>query len=153
MTTANPLIWDGAILRRSKGITNPAVAPGTPGVNEIPAGTAMDYFMGRIWYAQGRVANAGDIVGGPSGTLAYDFRDSVLNVTECPLVLGGDGFSVPAQDESSEESHTAPTLMLRLVRGGCSWGRQRESVAQHASYSKATGLPDQNTSRSSPSSS
>lgn len=95
-----PLFWDGAILRRSKGLaqTNPPPPPGTPGINEIPAGTAMDYFMGRVWYAQGRVANAGDIVGGPSGTLAYDFRDSVLNVTECPLVLGGDGFSVPAQD-------------------------------------------------------
>lgn len=93
-----PLFWDGSILRRSKGITNTAVAPGTPGVNEIPAGTAMDYFMGRVWYAQGRVANAGDIVGGPSGTLAYNFRDAVLNVTECPLVLGGDGFSVAASD-------------------------------------------------------
>src|SRR5262245_14417651 len=93
-----PLFWDGNTLRRSKGITNTAVAPGTPGVNEIPAGTAMDYFMGRLWYAQGGVANAGDIVGGPSGTIGYDFKDSVLNVTECPLVLGGDGFSVPAQD-------------------------------------------------------
>jgi len=93
-----PLFWDGVTLRRSIGITNTAVAPGTPGVNEIPAATAMDYFMGRVWYAQGRVANAGDIVGGPSGTLAYEFRDAVLNVTECPLVLGGDGFSVPAQD-------------------------------------------------------
>lgn len=93
-----PLFWDGSTLRRSVGITNTAVAPGTPGVNEIPAGTAMDYFMGRIWYAQGRVANAGDIVGGPSGTIGYDFKDAVLNVTECPLVLGGDGFSVPAQD-------------------------------------------------------
>lgn len=93
-----PLFWDGNTLRRSIGITNPLVVAGTPGVNEIPAGTAMDYFMGRVWWAEGRVAMAGDIVGGNSGTIAYDFRDSVLNVTECPLVLGGDGFSVPAQD-------------------------------------------------------
>lgn len=93
-----PLFWDGNTLRRSKGITNTGVVPGTPGVNEIPAGTAMDYYMGRLWFAQGGVANAGDIVGGNSGTLAYDFKDSVLNVTECPLVLSGDGFGVPAQD-------------------------------------------------------
>lgn len=91
-----PLFWDGAALRRSKGITNTAVAPGTPGVNEIPAATAMDYFQGRLWYAQGRNYSAGDIVKGNSGTAAYAFRDAVLNVTENPLCAGGDGFTVPS---------------------------------------------------------
>lgn len=96
--TTLPLFWDGTTLRRSIGITNTAVAPGTPGINEIPAAFSMDYYMGRLWYAQGRQYSAGDIVGGPSGTLAYDFRDAVLNVTENPLVLGGDGFTVPSND-------------------------------------------------------
>lgn len=91
-----PFFWDGATLRRSKGITNTSVAPGTPGVNEIPAATAMVDYMDRLWYAQGRTYSAGDIVGGPSGTLAYGFRDAILNVTENPLVVGGDGFTVPA---------------------------------------------------------
>lgn len=94
-----PLFWDGNKLFRSKGITNTAVAPGTPGVNQIPAGLSMDYFMGRLWYAQGRQANAGDIVFGPSGTGGpggYGLRDAILNVTENPLVVGGDGFSVPS---------------------------------------------------------
>jgi hypothetical protein len=90
-----PLFWDGAILRRSKGITNLAVASGTPGVNEIPAAGPMDYFMGRLWYAQGRQYSAGDIVKGASGTAQYRFRDSVLEVTENPLCVGGDGFTVP----------------------------------------------------------
>lgn len=90
-----PLFWDGATLRRSIGITNTAVMPGTPGVNEIPAAGPMDYYMGRLWYAQFRNYSAGDIVGGASGTLAYNFRDAVLNVTENPLVVGGDGFTVP----------------------------------------------------------
>jgi hypothetical protein len=90
-----PLFWDGTTLRRSIGITNTAATPGQPGQNEIPAATAMDYFMGRLWYAQGRNYSGGDIVGGPSGTVAYDLRDAVLNVTENPLVLGGDGFTVP----------------------------------------------------------
>ena len=96
--TTLPFIWDGQTLRRSKGITNTAVAPGTPGVNEIPAADVMDYFMGRLWYSQGRQVSAGDIVRGPSGTLAYDFTDSVLNVTENPMVLGGDGFTIPSSD-------------------------------------------------------
>lgn len=92
-----PLFWDGTTLRRSKGINNIAVAPGTPGVNEIPAAGAMDYFMGRLWYAIGRRVAAGDIVDGPSGTAIYDFTDAVLNVTESPQVLGGDGFTVPSE--------------------------------------------------------
>lgn len=69
------------------------VPDGTP---EIPPATAMDYFMGRLWYAQGRKYSAGDIVGNQSsGTAAYDFRDSVLKITENPLAVGGDGFTVP----------------------------------------------------------
>jgi len=90
-----PLFWDGATLWRSKGITNILVAPGTPGVNEIPAATCMCYFQGRLWYAQNRQYSAGDIVGGNSGTIGYKFKDAVLNVTESPLVLGGDGFTIP----------------------------------------------------------
>lgn len=92
-----PLFWDDTTLRRSVGITTAAVAPGTPGVNEIPAATAMDYYQGRLWYARGRKYAAGDIVGGQSGTLPNSFNDAILNVTESPLVLGGDGFTVPTE--------------------------------------------------------
>lgn len=92
-----PLFWNGAVLRRSIGITNTAVAPGTPNVNEIPASGSMTYFMQRLWYAQGRNINAGDIVGGNSGTGTPGNRGAVLNVTENPLVVGGDGFTVPTQ--------------------------------------------------------
>lgn len=80
-----PLFWDGVTLRRSLGL---------PG-GEIPAATAMDYYMGRLWYAQGRTYSAGDIVRGPSGTAPYSRRDSILKVTENPLAIGGDGFTVP----------------------------------------------------------
>lgn len=66
-------------------------------INEIPAATAMEYYQYRIWYAQGRIVSAGDTVYGPSGTAAYGFRDAVLKVTENPLAVGGDGFSVPTQ--------------------------------------------------------
>lgn len=90
-----PFFWDGEFLRRSLGITDELVVNGTPGINEIPAAYSMDYYMGRVWYSTGRKRSAGDIVNGPSGTAAYDNRDSVLNVTENPLAVGGDGFSVP----------------------------------------------------------
>jgi hypothetical protein len=96
--TSLPLFWDGAVLRKSIGINNNAVAPGTPGVNELPAGGPMDYYLNRLWYAQVGIFNAGDISGGGSGTAQYNFRDSILNVTENPLVLGGDGFSTPADE-------------------------------------------------------
>lgn len=103
-----PLFWDGTTLRKSIGITNSEVAPGTPGVNELPPGTAMDFYMGRFWYAQGISFSAGDITGGTSGTAQYNFRDSILNVTENPLVLGGDGFATPANEGSiTALSHNA----------------------------------------------
>jgi hypothetical protein len=67
-------------------------------VSELPAATAMDYYMGRIWYAQDRQYTAGDIVLGPAGTTAYRQRDSILKITENPLALAGDGFVVPTED-------------------------------------------------------
>lgn len=83
----NPLIWDGVHLTRSAGLT------GSP--RELPPAGPMDYYAGRLWYAIGRKYTAGDIVGGPSGRAMYNFRDSILRVTENPLAIGGDGFIVP----------------------------------------------------------
>ena len=67
-------------------------------VSELPPATCMDYYMGRIWYAQDRQYTAGDIVLGPAGTTAYSLRDSILKITENPLALAGDGFVVPTSD-------------------------------------------------------
>lgn len=120
-----PLFWDGTILRRSKGITNTAVAPGTPGVNEIPAATAMDYFMGRLWYAIGRTLNAGDIVYGGSGTAAYHFTDAILNVTENPLVIGGDGFAVPTNAGNIRSVFHNANLNTQLGQGTLFCGTRR----------------------------
>lgn len=65
-------------------------------VQELPAALSMTYYMGRLWYAQGRIHTAGDIVSSTaSGTVPYSFKDSILKVTENPLAVGGDGFSVP----------------------------------------------------------
>lgn len=92
------LFWDGLSLRSSLGINDDAIAPGTPGINEIPPSGPMCYYLGRVWWAEGNKFSAGDIVRGNSGTLNYQFLDSVLNVTESPLILGGDGFSTPSDE-------------------------------------------------------
>lgn len=76
--------------------TSGGTTPGTTFVPELPAAGPMVYYAARIWYAQGRIYTAGDIVRGPSGTAAYDLTDSILKVTENPLAIGGDGFAVPA---------------------------------------------------------
>lgn len=112
--TTLPLFWDGVTLRRSKGITSSGVAPGTPGINELPAAGPMEYFMQRFWYAQGRSYGAGDIVGGNSGTVAYGFRDSILNVTENPLVVGGDNFRLPAGTGNIRALSASATLDAAL---------------------------------------
>lgn len=90
-----PLFWDGSTLRRSRGITTLTPSGTLPGINEIPAGTCMDYYSNHIWWAGGRSYAAGDIAGGPSGNKVNHYRDSILSVTENPLCFGGDGFTVP----------------------------------------------------------
>ncbi len=81
-------------LNQATGTANPHPVSLTS-VQEIGAAGPMDYFMGRLWYAIARQYLAGDIVRGPSGTAFYDYRDSILKVTENPLCLAGDGFTVP----------------------------------------------------------
>lgn len=95
----NPIFWydDGTnqLLRFSKGFQGVGHAD-----NEIPSAGPMDYYQGRLWYALGRTYTAGDIVGGPSGTNViptfFNRTDSILHVTENPLAIGGDGFTVPS---------------------------------------------------------
>lgn len=99
-----PLFWDGSTLRRSVGIISANNTPngGVKPYNELPAAGPMDYYQGRIFYGQGRTVSGGDTVGNQSsgtnvGPTFYNFKDSVLKVTENPLAVGGNGFSVPDQ--------------------------------------------------------
>lgn len=116
-----PLFYNDAnapVMRRSVGITNPTLAVPAPGVNEIPAAGPMDYYLGRLWYAQNRTYSAGDMVGNHnSGTLANDWRDSVLNITENPLCFGGDGFTVPIQAGSIRALFHNANLNTQLGQG------------------------------------
>lgn len=84
---AEPRVWDGVTLRRISAMGGPPPF--------IPTGQSMDYFMGRLWVANGREYLAGDIVLGPSGTAPYGKRDAVLHVTENTYLAGGGVFIVP----------------------------------------------------------
>lgn len=110
--TTLPLFWDGSILRRSVGflgVGNPA--------NELPAAGPMEYYMGRIWYAYGRQYAGGDIVGGPSGTAPYNYRDSILKNTENPVSLSGDAFIVPTNAGNIRALKSSANLDTALGQG------------------------------------
>lgn len=107
----------GAVI---SGAAAPFVVGATPNpnpINEIPAATCMEYYMGRVWYAQDRKYTAGDIVQGEQGTAAYDFRDSVLKVTENPLAINGDGFVIPANDGNITAIKHAAAIDAALGQG------------------------------------
>lgn len=109
-----PLIWDGATLRRSNGITGNITRPN---INEIPPATSMDYYQGRLWYALGRGVYAGDIVRGPTGTLPYNLYDGLLTVTESPTGPFGDGFTVPADAGNIRALKHSANINTQLGQG------------------------------------
>jgi hypothetical protein len=81
---SKPFIYNGGTARRA-------------GINELPVGKQMVYYMGRIWSARGREYIAGDIVYGPSGTAVNGYRDSILKTTENQYLNEGGAFGVPAK--------------------------------------------------------
>lgn len=111
-----PLFWNGTVLRRSIGITTDAPSGALPGINEIPAATAMDYYGGRIWYAQARQVSGGDMVGGSSGNPPFG-RDAIISVTENPLCVGGDGFTVPTNSGNIRAIEHSASLNASLGQG------------------------------------
>lgn len=83
-----PHIWDGTAMYTT------ATFPGA-GPAMLQVGTAMDYYMGRLWVASGRKYYAGDIVLGTSGTALYQQRDAILHNVENTYLNGGGSFIVP----------------------------------------------------------
>lgn len=104
---------------------------------ELPAATAMHYYMGRIWYLQGRIVTAGDIVRGPSGTLPYNFDDSILKVTENPLAIGGDGFKLPTQAGNGRALSDLGTQDTSLGQGVLIIGTRKAVYALRVPVSRA----------------
>lgn len=130
-----PLFWDGTTLRMSKGIIDPlATNASPPHTNEIPAAFSMVYYMGRVWYGIGRTVNGGDIVNGPTGWPSSDprfnhLRDSVLCVQENPLVVGGDGFTVPTNAGNITGLAYASNINSQLGQGQLYIGTREQIYA------------------------
>jgi hypothetical protein len=83
-----PQVWDGVILRNISSMGGPPPF--------LPTGTAMQYFMGRVWVASGgRQYMGGDIVRGPNGTAPYLLTDSILHSVENTYLSGGGAFTLP----------------------------------------------------------
>lgn len=91
----------------------------TAGGNELPAGRMAAYGLGRNWLClvDGKQFLASDLVGGSSGTLAHNFRDAVLNVTENNYLLGGGYFTIPGSYGEIRAFCFAETIDSSLGQG------------------------------------
>lgn len=103
-TLASPIIFDGGGARRA-------------GQGEITSGAMGTYHNGRIWYATPNRKNyrATDLVRGSSGTSAYNYRDSILKITENNFLNGGGDFSIP--DSNDEITAMAVPAKLDVASG------------------------------------
>lgn len=88
-------------------------------VPELPAGRMGCYGMGRNWFSltSGLAYEAGDIVGGGSGTPAYNYRDSVLKTTENDFMTGGGSFTLPGTADVIQAMIFPPVLDTNLGVG------------------------------------
>ena len=91
-----------------------AVAAGATifSVPEIPPGRMGTYGMGRNWDCLPNAISyvASDIVGGPSGSANFNYRDGVLKMVENNFLAGGGSFSIPV----SGDQITAMRFMANL---------------------------------------
>jgi len=96
---------------------------------ELPPGRMGAYGLGRVALClpDGKQFVMGDAVGGPSGTITYNFRDAVLRITENALLVGGGNFSVPG----SLGSITSMTFMATL---DASLGQGPLQVGTHTGF-------------------
>lgn len=100
-----PFIFNGGSARRAT-------------LKELGPGTVIAYVQGRIWYAlpDGLSFKATDLVGNrDSGTLAYNYRDSILRETENDFLNEGGTFRVPAN--CGEITGMAATSILDTSQG------------------------------------
>jgi hypothetical protein len=86
---------------------------------ELPAGRMGAYVNGRNWVSltDGFTFIASDLVGSSSGTIAYNFRDAVLNAVENAYIIGGGLFRVPASGEQITAMVSMATLDNTLNGG------------------------------------
>lgn len=87
--------------------------------SELPPGRVGTYGMCRNWLSlvDGKQFVASDLVGGSSGTVANNYRDAVLSVTENTYLIGGGNFTVPGSVGEIRAMIFAATLDASLGQG------------------------------------
>ncbi len=88
-------------------------------VPEIPIGRMGAYGMGRNWIClpDGISFVASDLVGGPSGSQRYDYRDSVLKMVENEFLAGGGSFKIPVSGDQITAMRFGANLDASLGQG------------------------------------
>lgn len=86
---------------------------------ELPPGRMGTYGLGRNWLSlvDGKQFLASDLVGGSSGTVANNFRDAALQITENTYLSGGGNFTVPGSIGDIRAMRFATTLDKSLGQG------------------------------------
>lgn len=86
---------------------------------ELPPGRMGAYGLGQNWYSlsDARQFLASDQVGASSGTQPYNYRDSVLNITQNLYLAGGGNFLVPSTAGIITAMVFAATLDVSLGQG------------------------------------
>ena len=103
-------------------------------VPELPAGRMGVYGMGRNWMSltDGISFIGGDIVGGPAGTPANNFRDSVLKTTENDFLSGGGSFRLPGTGETITAMIFTANLDQSLGQGPLQVGTSKSVFSNNA---------------------
>lgn len=93
-------------------------------IAELPSGRMGTYGMGRNWESliDGKQFVGSDIVGGSSGSVAYNFRDAVLKVRENDYLAGGGYFTVPGSVGDIRFMKFTATLDRSLGQGALQVG-------------------------------
>lgn len=107
-----------------KNLTDSPTTSRSSGLNlltlgELPIGRMGAYGRGRNWMCliDGLSFIASDIVGGSSGTTAYNFKDAPLKITENSYLNGGGVFVVPSSGEEIRAMTFTATLDVSLGQG------------------------------------
>jgi hypothetical protein len=107
---------------------------------QLPPGRMGTYGLGRNWVclADGKQFVGSDLVGGSSGTLADNFRDAVLNITENNYLLGGGYFTVPGSLGDITFMLFTSTLDVSLGQGPLQVGTYKSIFSCQAPVDRTT---------------
>lgn len=88
-------------------------------IPELPPGRMGVYGLGRNWISlpDGQSYLGSDIVGSSSGSIAFKFRDSIINVSENNYLAGGGVFRVPGAGQQIVAMRFPATLDSSLGQG------------------------------------